>query len=120
MTAPRTMTGLILRTGWLLACLAVLLGFLMFEGDANAQRYLFWTMLAFCFPLGLLVYPFTIVTMFLVRMIPVIGSLFEFLTGKNDYLVVWFWLFVFGFVQWFLLVPGIVRLFKRLFSSQPR
>lgn len=120
MIVPRTMTGLILRTAWLVACLAVLLGFLIFEGDANVQRYLFWTMLAFCSPLGLLVYPSTLATMFLVRMIPIVGSVVEFLTGRNEYLVVWFWLFAFGFVQWFLLAPAIVRLIKKLFSGQPR
>lgn len=113
------MTGLILRTAWLLACFTVLLGFLIFKRDASAQLYLFWIMQVICFPLGLLVYPFTFVTMFMAQMVSEVGSVVQFLAGDNDFLVVWFWLFVFGFVQWFLLVPGIVRLVRKL-SGQPR
>ena len=118
MTAPRSMTGLALRTAWLLACLALLLGFLIFARDGNMQLYLFWTMLVICFPLGLLAYPFTFATMFMAQLVPGVGSVVQFLAGNNDYLVVWFWLFVFGFVQWFLLVPGIVRLVRKLFGQR--
>jgi len=114
------MTRRILKTAWLVACFAILLGFLMLAGNANATLYLFWTMQVICFPLGLLVYPFTFATMFMVRMIPGVGSVVQFLAGNNDYLVVWFWLFVFGFVQWFLLVPGISRLIRKLFIGQQR
>ena len=108
------MTGLMLKTAWLLACFTVLLGFLIFKRDASVQLYLFWIMQVICFPLGLLVFPFTFATMFMAQVVPGVGSVVQFLAGNNDYLVVWFWLFVFGFVQWFLLVPGIVRLVRKV------
>lgn len=65
------------------------------------------------FPLGLLALPLIIVTGFLAQMISPLGSL---LTLFGDYVMVWFWLFVLGFIQWFLIVPGVVKLVKFLFA----
>ena len=95
---------------WLVTCAAVLLAFLMWKGDAEAQRFLTRTMLVLCFPLGLLAIPFVIATGFLAQMISPLGSL---MIRFGDYVMVWFWLFVFGYVQWFWLVPGVVRLVKK-------
>ena len=116
MSLGTTNTARALKTAWLVASAAVFVGLLIWEGDGEAQRYLVWTMLAFCFPLGLLAIPFTIATGFLAQMNSLLGSLIP----RNEYLWVWFWLFAFGYVQWFWLLPGVVRLIKRFFSGQPR
>ena len=63
------------------------------------------------FPLGLLAMPLVLVTGFLAQMISPLGSL---LTTFGDYVMVWFWFFVLGFVQWFLIVPGVITLVNRL------
>ena len=81
----------------------------MCKGQGDAQRFLSWTLLVLCFPLCLLAIPLIIATGFLAQMISPLGSLIQ----VNDYLMVWFWLFAFGYVQWFWLLPGVVRLIKR-------
>ena len=106
--------ALAFKTVWVVACAAILLAFLLWRGDAEAQRFLASTMLVLSFPLGLLATPFILVSGFLAQMISPLGSL---LTTFGDYVMVWFWLFVFGFIQWFLLVPGVVRLVKKLRSK---
>jgi hypothetical protein len=116
MSAGTTNTAHALKTAWLVACAAVLVGFLIWRGNGEAQDYLSWTMLVLSFPLGLLAIPFIIATGFLVQMISPLGSLMQ---GK-DYLMAWFWFFVFGYVQWLWLLPRVARLMKRYFSGQPR
>ena len=69
------------------------------------------------FPLGLLAMPLILITGFLAQMISPLGSL---LTGFGDYVMVWFWFFVLGFIQWFLIVPGVIRVVKKLFSGRAR
>ena len=73
-----------------------------------------WTMLVLSFPLGLLAMPLIIVTGFMAQMISPLGSL---LTTFGDYVMVWFWFFVLGFVQWFLIVPGVVKMVRLLFAG---
>jgi hypothetical protein len=99
------------QVAWLFACAVVLLGFLISRGDSEAQDFLMNVMQVLSFPLGLLALPLVLVTGFLAQMISPLGSL---LTMFGDYVMVWFWLFVLGFVQWFLLVPGIVWVVKTL------
>ncbi len=116
MSLGTTNTGRALKTAWLVACAAVFVAFLIWKHNGKAQDYLSWTMLVLSFPLGLLATPFIVVTGFLAQMISPLGSLIH----DNEYLMVWFWLFVFGYVQWFWLLPLVVRLIKRYFSGQPR
>ena len=99
------------QVGWLFACGIVLLMFLISVGDTEAQDSLMWTMQVLSFPLGLLAQPLILVTVFLAQMISPLGSV---LTTFGDYVMVWFWFFVLGFVQWFLIVPGVVWAVKRL------
>ena len=82
----------------------------------EAQDFLTWTMQVLSFPLGLLANPLIIITVFLAQLISPLGSL---LTLFGDYVMVWFWFFVLGLIQWFLLVPGIIKLFRFLFSRAP-
>ena len=105
-----------LKIAWLVACAVVLVAIVIYKGDGEAERFLTWTMLVLCFPLGFLGIPFIIATGFLAQMISPLGSLIQL----NDYLMVWFWIFVFGYVQWFWLLPVVVRLIKRYASTQPR
>lgn len=95
---------------WLLACAIVLLGFLMTRGNPEAADFLTGVMQVLSFPLGLLAFPLILVTMFAGQMISPLGSL---IIWFGDYVVVWFWCFVLGVVQWFLIVPGIVWAVKR-------
>ena len=99
------------QVAWLVACVFALVGFLIFRGDAGTQDFLTWTMQVLSFPLGLLAIPLIIVTGFLAQLISPLGSL---LTTFGDYVMVWFWFFILGFVQWFLIVPGIVKLVRSL------
>lgn len=98
---------------WLVASAFCLVGFLYCKGNVEAQDFLMWTMQVLSFPLGLLALPLIIVTGFLAQMISPLGSL---LTLFGDYVMVWFWFFVLGFIQWFLLVPGVVKLVRFLFA----
>ena len=102
---------------WLVACAFALVGFLIFRGDVEAQDFLTWTMLVLSFPLGLLAMPLIVVTGFMAQMISPLGSV---LTMFGDYVMVWFWFFVLGFVQWFLIVPGVVKLLKFLLGRAPK
>ena len=79
----------------------------------EVQDFLTLTMQVLSFPLGLLAMPLIIVTGFLAQMISPLGTL---LTTFGDYVMVWFWFFVLGFVQWFLLVPGVIKLVRILFA----
>lgn len=106
----------ILKIAWLVACAVILIGVVIYKGDAETERFLSRAMLVLSLPLSLLAIPLVIVTGFLGQMISPLGTLIQI----NDYLVVWFWIFVLGFVQWFWLVPGIVRIIRRYFFSQPR
>ncbi len=106
----------ILKIAWLAACAVVLVGVVISKGDAETERFLTQTMLVLSFPLGVLASPLIIVTGFLAQMISPLGSLVQI----NDYVMVWFWFFVLGYVQWFWLVPSVVRLIKGLFFSQRR
>lgn len=106
----------ILKIAWLAACAVVLVGVVISKGDAETERFLTRTMLVLSFPLGVLASPLIIVTGFLAQMISPLGSLVQI----NDYVMVWFWFFVLGYVQWFWLVPSVVRLIKGLFFSQRR
>lgn len=99
------------QLAWLMACGLVLLRFLISFRDPEAQESLMWAMQALSFPLGLLAMPLIIATAFLAQVISPLGSL---LVGVGDYVMVWFWFFILGFVQWFLIVPGVVWLVKRL------
>jgi hypothetical protein len=103
----------IAQGAWLVACAFVLVGFLYCRGNGEAQDFLTWTMQVLSFPLGLIALPLIIVTGFLAQMISPLGSL---LTMFGDYVMVWFWFFVLGFIQWFLIVPGIVKLVRFLFG----
>ena len=104
-----THIAFVLKTVWLVACVFVLVGFLVERGDAEAEGFLTWIMQVLSFPLGLFAPPFILVTGFLAQITP-LGSL---LTTFGDYVMVWFWYFVFGCVQWLLLVLGIVWLVKK-------
>ena len=73
-----------------------------------------WTMLVLSFPLGLLAMPLIIVTGFMAQMISPLSSL---LITFGDYVMVWFWFSVLGFVQWFLIVPGVVKMVRLLFAG---
>ena len=105
----------IAQGAWLIACALVLVGFVLCRGDGEAQDFLTWTMQVLSFPLGLLAIPLVILTGFLAQMISPLGSL---LTRFGDYVMVWFWLFVLGLIQWFLIVPGIVKLVRPLFVER--
>jgi hypothetical protein len=83
----------------------------------EAQDFLMWTMQVLAFPLGLLAIPLIIVTGFLAQMISPLGSL---LTTFGDYVMVWFWFFVLGFIQWFLIVPGVIKLMRFFFARASR
>lgn len=112
---PETRNPLrILKIAWLVACAVILAGVVTFKGDGETERLLSWAMLVLSFPLGLLGIPLIIFTGFLAQMISPLGTLIQI----NDYVMVWFWFFVLGFVQWFWLVPGVVRLIRRYFFSQ--
>ena len=97
---------------WLVACIFVLVGFLYYRGNGEAQDFLTWTMQVLSFPLGLLAIPLVILTGFLAIMISPLGSV---LTLFGDHVMVWFWCFVLGSIQWFLIVPGVVKLVGFLF-----
>src|SRR5688572_25768467 len=103
----------IAQVGWLFAGVLVLVGFLVCRGNVEAQDFLMWTMQVLSFPLGLLAMPLILITGFLAQMISPLGSL---LTSFGDYLMVWFWFFVQGFLQWFLIVPGVIKLVRFLFG----
>ena len=98
---------------WLVACAFVFVGFLYCRGNTEAQDFLMWTMQVLSFPLGLLAMPLILITGFMAQMISPLGSL---LTTFGDYVMVWFWFFVLGFVQWFLIVPGVVKLVRFLLA----
>lgn len=99
------------QVAWLVACGLILVGFLICRGNVEAQDLLMLAMQVLSFPLGLLAMPLVLVTGFLAQMISPLGSL---LTTFGDYVMVWFWFFVLGFVQWFLIVPGVITLVNRL------
>ena len=116
MSLETTSTARALKIAWLVAYGGVLVAFLIFKGHGDAQSYLSWAMLILSFPLSLLGLLFIIATGFLAQMISPLGSLIQ----GNESLLAWFWFFVFGYVQWFWLVPRTVRFAKGYFSSQPR
>ena len=99
------------QVAWLIACAFVFLGFLITRGNSEAQDFLFRIMQVLSFPISLLAPPLIVATGFLAQLISPLGSL---LTTFGDYVMVWFWLFLLGFVQWFLLVPGVVWMVKKL------
>ena len=99
---------------WLIASAIVLVGFLMTKGNPETADFLSRFMLGLSFPLGLLALPLIFVTMFAGEMISPLGSL---IVWFGDYVIVWFWFFVLGVVQWFLIVPGIVWAAKRFKDS---
>ena len=105
--------GRIAQAAWLVACAFTLVGFLYCRGNGEAQDFLTWTMQVLSFPLGLLANPLIIVTVFLAQLISPLGSL---LTLFGDYVMVWFWFFMLGLIQWFLIVPGAVKLVRLLFA----
>lgn len=107
-------TARVAKVAWLVACVFILIGFVVCRGNVEAQDFLMLTMQVLSFPLGLLAMPLIIVTGFLAQMISPLGSL---LTTFGDYVMVWFWFFVLGFIQWFLIVPGIVKLVRVLFRQ---
>jgi hypothetical protein len=106
----------ILKIAWLAACAVILVGVVISKGDGETERFLSRIMLVLSFPLGLLAIPLVIVTGFLGQMISPLGTLIQI----NDYVMVWLWIFVLGLIQWFWLVPGLVRLIRRYFFSQLR
>ena len=101
------------KVAWLVACALILVGFLICRGNVEVEDFLTLTMQVLSFPLGLLATPLILITGFLAQVISPLGSL---LTTFGDYVMVWFCFFVLGFVQWFLLVPGIVKLVRFLFA----
>ena len=102
------------QVAWLVACGTCLIGLLICRGNVEAQDYLTGIMMVLSLPLGILAMPLIVVTGFLAQFISPLGSL---LTSLGDYVMVWFWFFVLGLIQWFLIVPGIVKLVKFLFSQ---
>ena len=112
---PRTLhIARIARVAWLVVCALIPVGFVICRGDVEVQDFLMWTMLVLSFPLGLLATPLIIVTGFLAQMISPLGTL---LTTFGDYVMVWFWFFVLGFIQWFLIVPGVIKLIRVMFRQ---
>ena len=95
---------------WLIACAIVLVAFLMTKGNPDAADFFTRVMQVLSFPLGLLAFPLILITMFAGQLISPLGSVIVLF---GDYVIVWFWLFVLGVVQWFLIVPGIVWAVKR-------
>ncbi|HJX89032.1 MAG TPA: hypothetical protein VJ372_00975 [Pyrinomonadaceae bacterium] len=98
------------------SCAVILVGVVISKGDGETERFLTGPMLVLSFPLGVLARPLVILTGFLTQMISPLGSLVQI----NNYVMVWFWFFVLGYVQWFWLVPSVVRLIKRVFFGQLR
>jgi hypothetical protein len=103
----------VLKALWLLACVSVLAHTLIHHGleHRDAGVALFLTMLALSFPSGWL----SLVMLKLLEML----NLFDIskATELQTILIAWITLFVLGYLQWFVIVPAIVRWWRRRFGN---
>jgi hypothetical protein len=102
-----------LRTLWLLACTLVLVLTLIYRGPEyrDAVEAEVRIMMGFSFPSGWLAFV----------LLDVLQKLKLFDIGKatelQTILIAWITLFVLGYLQWFVLVPTIVRWWRKKFGN---
>jgi hypothetical protein len=109
----RAILGPVLKALWLFACVLILALTLIYRGPENrdsveAEALI---MMGLSFPSGWLF----LVMLKLIEML----KLFEWsgITELQSIFLVWVPLFVLGYLQWFVLVPAIVRWWRRKFGN---
>ena len=106
----------VLKAFWLLACVLVLALTLIYRGPEyrDAGVALFLTMMGLSFPSGWL----SLVLLKLLEML----KLFDIgkATELQTILIAWVTLFVLGYLQWFVLVPPVVRWLRKKFGNNSR
>jgi hypothetical protein len=103
----------VLKALWLLACVSVLADTLIHSGPEHRDGgvALFLTMLGLSFPSGWL----SLVMLKLLEMLKIFDI--SKATELQTILIAWITLFILGYLQWFVLVPAIVRWWRQKFGN---
>ena len=95
------------KIGWFVLCLLVLLYYALNRNNLDADIVACYGLFALSFPLG---WAGAAATGWLVFGL----DRFCGYTAPKDFQVIFFWLMAvgFGYLQWFVLLPGAIRMFK--------
>lgn len=97
---------LVIKLLWVICCVVIMLFAILFHDIKDSDIVLIYGMLFLSFPISLLVLAFF---SFLILLQEITGVFFLDIISSNivGTVVIWFTLFIFGYFQWFLLLPRV-------------